>query len=802
MTVDIAAVKARFDFAKVAAARPEVGQMHRRGNSFMCCCPFHNDTRPSFEISTIYQNGKCWSACNWTGDVLDFIMKLDSCTLTEAVAYLENGLFEPDQPVLDAKKSKRAWVSQPAPEGKLEPASFDCEGWPIQGVWCYRGADGQVYGYQVRYKHPTKGKEYRPWTYGMLEGGAKPAWKMAGYTSPRPLYGLPKLAAKPEAQVIVVEGEKAADAAQELFPEAVAVTWWGGSNAVAQADWSPLYGRKVVVIPDNDVSGRQAAWAICDRLKENKATVALCEPEDTKPPKWDMADAKEEGWTPEVALKWARDRKKEWPPPDREADPALRPKPTLSVVGGTDAGDASKAPAPESVPFSDAHLARQFVALHGQDWRFEYRPSKTWRQWDGTRWRLDRTQGINHAVLTFLSTVVRSELGEQLTPRQRQALEDDSKVASVVRVIGYDPRIAVTADEWDTDPWLLVTPGGTVELKTGTLRANVRDDMCTRCTPVSPSNAPATKWLDWLDTVTCGDKALAAYLRRVAGYCLTGSIDAQAFWFFYGSGGNGKGTFIRMMKAILGGGEYFGTVKSSHFLEANQEPHAAYLMAMRGKRFLEIEETSQHAKLDIGKVKNLTGGDDVSANRMHGEWEEFTPTAKLIFASNHKPSLRAVDPAIRRRMRMVPWSYSIPDALRNPRIEKELIAECAPAVLQWAIEGCLEYQRVGLKDPPSVVETSSRYFQAEDVFGSWLDECTETDSADNFALSRELFQSYCVWTEQQKGRPLTEPKWRMVMDERGFNVLKIGGVYAVKAIKLGEAERRRIDLAKGGWGLD
>lgn len=800
MTVDIAAVKARFDFAKVASSRPEVGQMHRRGRSFMCRCPFHNDTRPSFEISTIYQNGRCWSACQWQGDVIDFVMKLENCTLPEAITYLEKGSFEPDRPILDSKRVKREWVAQPAPEDKLEPTSFDCEGMPIKGVWCYQGADGQVYGYQVRYQKPDGDKDYRPWTYGVKEGDVKRQWKMAGYTAPRPLYGLPKLAAKPEAQVIVVEGEKSADAAQELFPEAVAVTWWGGAQAVAMADWSPLYGRKVVVIPDNDVGGRQAAWAICDRLKDNGCTVSLCEPEDTKPPKWDMANAKEEGWSPEVALKWARERKKDWPPPDRPD--VGRPKPSLSIVGGTDAGDAATPPAPESVPFSDAHLARQFVALHGQDWRYEHKPSKTWRQWDGTRWRLDRSQGVNFAVLTFLSMVARSELGEQLTPRQRQALEDDSKVASVVRMVGYDPRIAVTSDAWDRDPWQLVTPGGTVELKTGTLRPCVRDDMNTRSTPVAPAQEPPTKWLEWLDTVTCGDAKLAAYLKRVAGYCLTGSIGAQAFWFFYGSGGNGKGTFIRMMKAILGSGEYFGTVKASHFLEANQEPHAAYLMAMRGKRFLEIEETSQHAKLDIGKVKNLTGGDDVSANRMHGEWEEFTPTAKLIFASNHKPSLRAVDPAIRRRMRMVPWAYSIPEGKRNQRVEDELIAQCAPAVLQWAIEGCVEYQRVGLQDPPSVVETSDRYFQAEDVFGSWLDECTENDSKDNFTLSRELFQSYCVWTEQQKGRPLTEPKWRMVMDERGFEVLKVGGVYVVKAIKLGEAERRRVDLAKNGWGLD
>lgn len=802
MTVDIAAVKAKYDFAKVAASRPEIGPMHRRGKSFMCRCPFHDDSRPSFEISTVYQNGRCWSACDWSGDVIDFIMKLDGCTLPQAIEYLEKGAFAPENPILESKKATRAWIAQPAPENALEPASFDCSGWPIQGVWCYRSEDGRVYGYQVRYKPPDRDKEYRPWTYGMHQGDTKPAWKMLAYTSPRPLYGLPKLAAKPAAQVIVVEGEKAADAAQELFPESVVMTWWGGSKAVAQADWSPLYNRKVVVIPDHDVSGRQAAWQICDLLKDHGSTVALCEPEETKPPKWDMANAKEEGWSPEVALKWARERKKDWPPPDREADPALRPKPALSVVGGTDAGDAAKPPAPESVPFSDAHLARQFVALHGQDWRFEYKPSKTWRRWDGKRWLLDETRAINHAVLTFLSAVARSEIAEQLTPRQRQSLENDAKVTAVVNVVGYDPSIAVTAAVWDRDPWQLVTPGGTVELKTGTIRPSVRDDMNTRCTPVTPSADPPTKWLEWLDTMTCGDKQLAAYLRRIAGYCLSGSIGGQAFWFFYGGGGNGKSTFIHMMKAILGGGEYFGAVKTSLFLEANQEPHAAYLMAMRGKRFLEIEETSQHARLDIAKIKNLTGGGDVSANRMFGEWEEFTPTAKLIFSSNHKPSLRAVDPAIRRRMRMVPWNYSIPDDQRDQRIEDALIAECAPGVLQWAIDGCVEYQRVGLKDPASVVETSARYFQAEDVFGSWLEECTDPDSRDNFTLSRELFQSYCVWTEQQKGRPLTEPKWRMVMDERGFEVLKVGGVYVVKAIKLGEAERKRIDLAKGGWGLD
>ena len=142
----------------------------------------------------------------------------------------------------------------------------------------------------------------------------------------------------------------------------------------------------------------------------------------------------------------------------------VRQRPALAVVGGTEVGDRPEAPGVESVAFSDLHLARQFVYIHGQDWRYAH-AENVWRRWDGTRWAIDRTQAVLAEMAKFLSLVAHGDLAQQLPPSQRRALESKSTIADVTYVAGFDEMIAVPPDQWDKDPWSLVTPAGTVELK-------------------------------------------------------------------------------------------------------------------------------------------------------------------------------------------------------------------------------------------------------------------------------------------------------------------------------------------------
>jgi len=158
-------------------------------------------------------------------------------------------------------------------------------------IWVYRDERGDVLQHIARYDTADGEKEFRPWTYHDGE------WIQKGPTGPRPLFGLDKLANMPESSVIVCEGEKAADAAQRLYPYAVTISWSGGSSSVAKSDWTPLRGREVTIWPDADAAGAKASRSIVDSLRGVAMSVHVANVSD-KPDKWDAADAEELGWTP------------------------------------------------------------------------------------------------------------------------------------------------------------------------------------------------------------------------------------------------------------------------------------------------------------------------------------------------------------------------------------------------------------------------------------------------------------------------------------------------------------------------
>ena len=240
------------------------------------------------------------------------------------------------------------------------------------------------------------------------------------------------------------------------------------------------------------------------------------------------------------------------------------------------------------------------------------------------------------------------------------------------RLARTDLRVVATAEQWDADPWVLNTRSGTVELRTGALRAHRREDYCTRSTAVGPGGECA-RWLRFLDEITGGDEALAEFLARVAGYAVTGSTREHALFFAYGTGANGKGVFLGTLAGVLA--DYAVTSSMETFTEAYGERHPTDIAMLRGARLVVAQETESGRRWAESRIKQLTGGDRISARSMRQDFFEFLPQFKLLVAGNHKPALRNVDEAMRRRLHLAPFAVTIPADRRDPDLAETLREE-------------------------------------------------------------------------------------------------------------------------------
>jgi putative DNA primase/helicase len=575
---------------------------------------------------------------------------------------------------------------------------------PATAKWDYLDAAGKLIAVVYRYDPPGRKKEFRPWD-ARRRKTAPP--------DPRPLYHQPGIVAA--AQVVLVEGEKCA---QALIDAGIcATTAMHGANApVDKTDWLPLAGKAVLIWPDRDKPGWEyatlAAQAI---LSAGAKTCHILYPPEEAADGWDAADAVAEGF--DVAT-------------------FLTHGPRLQMHDLADDVDPV-ASSDESVWGTEDALALAFTRRYHRDWRYVAAWGR-WLVWDGQRWRTEDTLAATDLIRSVCrQTAVRAD-----NPKVAAKLASASTVSGVERLARADRRHAATTDEWDADPWLLNTPGGVVDLRTGRKRANDRADRMTKITTATPGG-DCPQWMAFLSDIAGGDVDLQTYLQRMAGYCLTGVTSAHALFFLYGTGANGKSVFANVISTILG--DYAATASMDTFVETRGDRHPTDLAGLRGARFVTAIETEQGRRLNESKVKAITGGDKISARFMRQDFFEYTPQFKPVIVGNHKPAIRNIDEAMKRRMHMIPFTVTIPPERRDGRLTEKLLAE-RDGILAWAVAGCLAWQREGLKPPACVVSATEEYFEAEDALGRWLDErCVRAPNAKS--LTAELFTDWKQWAE-------------------------------------------------------
>jgi P4 family phage/plasmid primase-like protien len=426
------------------------------------------------------------------------------------------------------------------------------------------------------------------------------------------------------------------------------------------------------------------------------------------------------------------------------------------------------------VGFTEDALAAEFSELHGDDWR-HVAVWGAWLTWTGVRWEREGTL----RAFDLARGVCRAAANRANSAKVRTRLSQASTVAAVERLARADRRHATTAEVWDRDPWLLNTPAGVVDLRSGTLGPHDRALHMTKLTTAAPQGeCPA--WLTFLVQVTGGDADLQAYLRRVVGYSLTGVTTEHALFFLYGTGANGKSVFLNTITAIVG--DYASVAPMDMFMATHGERHPTDMAGLRGARIVTSIETEQGSRWAESKLKALTGGDRITARFMRQDFFEFVPQFKLLVAGNHKPSIRNVDEAMRRRLHMVPFTVTIPPAQRDKRLPERLLAE-RDGILAWALQGCLEWQRGGLKPPATVLAATDEYFEAEDALGRWLADCCEPGAA-YVEPTAALFASWKAWAEAGGEYVGSTKRFSDNLTNRGFERGRDSGERCFRGLRL------------------
>jgi P4 family phage/plasmid primase-like protien len=457
-------------------------------------------------------------------------------------------------------------------------------------------------------------------------------------------------------------------------------------------------------------------------------------------------------------------------------------------IGDADAraeGDAGGDRA-NAVELTEDGVALAFARRRRDDLRYCH-DAGAWFVWAGTHWRQNR-DGLAFAWARELVRGLNRDEADRIKASTGRA----AFAGAVERFAQSDRAFAVTAEAWDRDPYLLGTPGGVVDLRTGDLRPARREDMITKVTAVAPApwGVPCDRWLAFLDQATGKDADLIAFLQRWCGYCLTGDIREHALLFVFGPGGNGKSVFLNTVSRVLG--DYARVAPMETFTASISDRHPTELAMLRGARLVTATETEEGRAWAEARIKQMTGGDPVSARFMRQDFFTFTPQFKLLIAGNHRPALRNVDEAARRRFNVVPFLQrpEHPDRQLEERLRQEW-----PAILRWMIDGCLQWQGDGLRRPDAVTAATEEYFEAQDAYAQWLRECCDLDPSGVFRERPSiLLESFGRWCEAN-GEPAPDNRRLRGLLERtpGVRYVTTKGYTFVRGIRLltPEEQRRR-----------
>jgi len=391
--------------------------------------------------------------------------------------------------------------------------------------------------------------------------------------------------------------------------------------------------------------------------------------------------------------------------------------------------------------------------------RARYVHSQGWYLWNGLHWMHDESSQIMEIAkgavrgMPTHPAFVQDEDAQRKWQAHVKASLQLSRLKAMLELAQSHPALSVSPATLDSHPMLLGVTNGVIELQTGRLRPARKEDLLTTHSPVQfDPDTKCPKFHAFLSTIFGGDKKLTAYMQRVVGYALSGKTSEQVYFFLHGAGANGKSTLLNVIAELLG----HGLVKTiqPESLMANRSSTSNDLARLQGARVVLSNETESGARLNEALIKQMTGGERITARFLYKEHFEFVPQFKLFVAGNHKPAIVGRDNGIWRRVKTIPFEVSIPPNQRNPKLGEELLAEL-PGILNWALKGYKDWAKNGLQEPSVISQAIADYRNEMDIIAQWLEDDCEKDPAAAIK-ARPAYDRFKLWCEQNGySKPMT-----------------------------------------------
>lgn len=691
---------------------------------FTARCPAHDDRVSSLSITE--KDDKILVKCH-AGCAIEDILKPLELTLADL---FPNGL----RPRQDSKAIEQK---------------------EIERVYKYQDAQGRPLFEVVRFR-PKSFAQRRP------DG----QWGLGGITPV--LYHLPEVltAVKTGDLLYIVEGEKDTDNLWAIG--CITTTSPMGAGKWRDSYTEVLKNARVVIIPDNDKVGRAHAYQIAMSLHPVARMVKLLEvPGKAK----DISDWLEAGNTWED-LDQLVTSAPPWQPPEEPEEAAA---PLMRDFHLTDLGNAER-----------------LVAQYGNIIRYCY-ARRRWLVWSGKAWQWDEG-----AVVTALAkkTVrgIYHQVADEQDEKKRDALlshakrsESDARISAMMSLAQSEDGVPVQLGELDQHVFLFNCLNGTIDLSTGDLLPHRRRDMLTILCPVEyDPAATAPIWTRFLNRVTGDNRELAVYLQTAAGYSLTGDTRLQSLFFLWGLGNNGKSTFVTTIRKLAAG---YGHKASTELFLARERGAGGPredMANLYGKRFVVASEIEDGRRLAVVLIKEMTGGETITADRKYEHQVEFDPTHKIWLSGNHRPTITDTTLSIWRRVKLVPFTVTIPPEEVDDTLPQRLETEF-PGILAWAVRGSVRCSQDGLREPTAVSSATMEYRQEQDILGEFIaDNCViEAGVSCSKSALRKAYEAWCTTTGTHAIGVRT---FRSRLVEKGLTESKSGAVRLWRGIGIYEGQ--------------
>jgi putative DNA primase/helicase len=420
--------------------------------------------------------------------------------------------------------------------------------------------------------------------------------------------------------------------------------------------------------------------------------------------------------------------------------------------------------------FTDTTNAYRLLTEYGKDIRYNM-PWKKWLVWNGSHWEIDDGYLIHDRGLRMVRGIY-GELLKTADLRDRLDIEKHGMQSesarrrkALIEVASWIPELNIRTDALDRDPWLMTVCNGTIDLRNGEIREHRPQDLITRAANVDyDKNADCPAWKKFIMEIMNYNSELIHFIQNAAGWSITGDTSEQTMFILFGTGANGKSTFLNTIMNLLG--DYAIATPTETFMKKSSDQITNDIARLRGTRFVTTTEAEHGRRLSEPLIKQITGNDRMTARFLYGEYFNFVPTFKIWMATNHKPVIKGTDHGIWRRIKLIPFTTRIEEDKQDKQLEHKLMQERA-GILNWLIEGARRWYTEGLKTPKIIISATAEYRAEMDIIGNFIKErCIQ--KLEVAIRSRELFKCYQDWCDENNEHAVSERFFGLRLKELGF----------------------------------